>query len=82
MIRFGLLCMPQLPALLTTRVMPVVTAVLFLHGSELTGIVSRDAAVLTVVVTYVVTVDLGAPARCPTDHWCPEVSLGVLSQLL
>ena len=74
--------MSQLPALLTTRVTHVVAAVLFLHGSVLTGIVSRDAVVVTVVVTFVVTADLGAPARCPTDHWCPELSPGVLSQLV
>ena len=69
--------MPQLPALLTTRVTHVVAAVLFVHSPVLTVIVSRDAAVLTVVVTPVVTADLGAPVRCPTDHWYLEVSPGV-----
>ena len=51
--------MPQLPALLTTRVTSVVAAVLFGNGPVLIVIVSRDAAVLTVVVTQVVTADLG-----------------------
>ena len=58
--------MPQLPALLTTRVTPVVTAVLFCHGLVLPGILSRDDAVLTVVVTQVVTADLGGTRE--TSH--------------
>ena len=82
MIRFGRWCRSQLPALLTTLVMSVVAAVLFVHCPVLAAIVSRDAAVLTVVVTPVVTADLGAPVRCPTDHWFLELSPGVLSQII
>ena len=50
--------MPQLPALLTTCVTSVVSADLFVRCLGLTVILSRDVAVLTVVVTLVVTVDL------------------------